>query len=119
MTPPIKFGGQLRAWRESLGWSRDRAAAWYGCSPQAWSLWETGRHRIPRPLYMRLQELRYQEKVLGACRDALLAMRAGHQVDVDRLVALLESGTPDPVELKSAVVLQRAQARETPPSTPP
>lgn len=46
---------RLRLWRESHGWTQEEAAAWYGCTRQAWSLWELGDRPLPRPLLLRLE----------------------------------------------------------------
>lgn len=45
---------KLKRWRLSQRWTQDHAAVWYGCTRQAWSLWENGLRPLPRPLLHRL-----------------------------------------------------------------
>lgn len=46
----ISNGDDLRAWRESRGWTQQQAAEATGYSVETWRSWELGRRAIRAPL---------------------------------------------------------------------
>lgn len=51
-------GAELRTWRRRLGWTEAMAAAWYGCTYQAWQKWERLDY-LPLPLIRRVQDFEW------------------------------------------------------------
>lgn len=105
---------QLRRWRLDREWSQPRAAMWFGVSVRQWKYYEAGDTPIPKMLRLRVNELHYQERLLTHARDTVLELLvprgplSSHpdwRRRLEGLVTLLESGTPDPPELR----MQRPQ----------
>jgi len=42
----------LSAWRERMGYSQRDACHELGCSRAAWGNWETGKHKVPRYIWL-------------------------------------------------------------------
>lgn len=46
----------VRAFREARGWTQERAAKWYGCTPRSWQRYESGERRVPGPLLKKMAD---------------------------------------------------------------
>jgi hypothetical protein len=87
---------------------------WAGVCPRTWQNYESGRVRLPKNLRLRLNELRYQDRVFAHVREQLLALLPSLRPQAERdrvgaLLSLLESATPDSERLRT-----RRRSRELP-----
>lgn len=57
----IATGTELKTWRETQGWTVERASLWSGYSLTQWQRLET-KARIPLPLTSRIRELEWRRK---------------------------------------------------------